>query len=346
MPKVLVVATSHKTKGGITSVVKAHQQGEQWRKFHCKWIETHKDGNKLISLLYFVSGFLSFIVRLPFVEIVHIHLSEPMSLIRKMFFFIPTRVLRKKVIVHFHSFSPETTLKGKYKKLYKYVFSKANIVIALSEYWKKLIDDFCDTRVVVLYNPCPVILDTPIYQRKKHILYAGAITERKGYDDLIKAFSKIALRHPDWQIVFAGNGEIDNGIKLSENLGIAHQVIFLGWVNGIEKDKAFKESCIFCLPSYNEGFPMAVLDAFAYGLPVITTPVGGIPDIAIDGDNMLLFKPGDIGALSVNLDLLISNTDLRNKLIASSRNFASKTFNLDNINHQLGEIYEKLITKI
>ena len=263
-----------------------------------------------------------------------------------MFFFVPAKILRKKVIVHFHSFSPETTIKGKYHKLYKYVFTKANLVIALSEYWKKIIDDFCDTNVVVLYNPCPVISDTSAYQTKNHILYAGAITERKGYRDLITAFAKIATKHPDWQVVFAGNGEIDNGKKISETLDIPHQVVFLGWVNGIEKDKAFKEACIFCLPSYNEGFPMAVLDAFAYGLPVITTPVGGIPDFAIDGDNMLLFTPGDIETLSAKLDLLISNTDLRHKLITSSQHFASKTFNLDNINHQLGEIYEKLISKI
>ena len=52
MPKVLVVATSRKTKGGITSVVKAHETGEQWKKFHCKWIETHRDGNSVRKLLF------------------------------------------------------------------------------------------------------------------------------------------------------------------------------------------------------------------------------------------------------------------------------------------------------
>ena len=43
MTKVLVLATSRKTRGGVTSVVKAHEQGEQWKKYHCKWIETHRD---------------------------------------------------------------------------------------------------------------------------------------------------------------------------------------------------------------------------------------------------------------------------------------------------------------
>lgn len=74
--------------------------------------------------------------------------------------------------------------------------------------------------------------------------------------------------------------------------------MFLGWVSGEAKDNAFKEAMIFCLPSYAEGFPMSVLDAWSYGLPVITTPVGGIPDVAQDGVNMLLFNPGDIDMLA------------------------------------------------
>ena len=47
MTKVLVLATSRKTRGGVTSVVKAHEQGEQWKKFHCKWVETHRDNGEV-----------------------------------------------------------------------------------------------------------------------------------------------------------------------------------------------------------------------------------------------------------------------------------------------------------
>ena len=52
MAKVLVIATSRKTRGGITSVVKAHETGEQWKKYHCRWIETHRDGNSIRKLWY------------------------------------------------------------------------------------------------------------------------------------------------------------------------------------------------------------------------------------------------------------------------------------------------------
>jgi len=80
MPKVLVVATSRKTKGGITSVVKAHETGEQWKKFHCKWIETHRDGNSVRKLWYLATALIEYICLLPFYDIVHIHVGEHQSI--------------------------------------------------------------------------------------------------------------------------------------------------------------------------------------------------------------------------------------------------------------------------
>ena len=87
---------------------------------------------------------------------------------------------------------------------------------------------------------------------------------------------------------------------------------------------------------------MAVLDAWAYGLPVVTTPVGGIPDVAVDGENMLLFNPGDIDTLAEKLDLIMNDEMLRDKLSASSTKLASEKFNIDKITAQVAEIYESL----
>ena len=159
---------------------------------------------------------------------------------------------------------------------------------------------------------------------------------------MIKAFAEIASKYPDWKIVFAGNGEIENGKKLAKDLNIESQVKFLGWINGKEKDKAFKEASIFCLPSYAEGFPMAVLDAWAYGLPVITTPVGGIPDIAKDEDNLLLFNPGNIQQLSTQMGKMIENEKLRSHIIQESIKLSQTTFNINTINKQIGMLYQEL----
>lgn len=179
---------------------------------------------------------------------------------------------------------------------------------------------------------------------KNIILYAGTVTERKGYADLIRGFAKIAKSFPDWEVVFAGNGEIEQGMKLAKKFGIENQTEFAGWVTGKEKDVLFRHASIFCLPSYAEGFPMAVLDAWAYGLPVITTPVGGIPDVAVDGKNMLLFNPGDTDKLAENLEKLISDESLRGKISKASIEFANGQFNINSINKKLGKIYDSLIS--
>ncbi len=343
-PKVLVVATSRKTCGGITSVVKAHEMGRQWNLYGCKWVETSIDTNNVMKILYFMKSLIQYCFYLPRCQIVHIHLSEPVSALRKMPYFTIAKILQKRTIIHFHSFSPETTISGKHSKIYKYLFSNADCVIVLSELWKKYVNDKfgLGNKVQVIYNPCIANISTKEYPKKKQILYAGTLNQRKGYADLLKAFSLIAGTFQDWKIVFAGNGEINEAMNIAKQQNISQQVLFAGWVTGDEKDKIFKESTIFCLPSYAEGFPMAVLDAWAYGLPVITTPVGGIPDVAIEDQNMLLFNPGDINKLANQISRLITDGELLKTLIAASKYLANTKFNITTINSEIEYIYKKL----
>ena len=342
--RVLVVATSHNTRGGITSVIKAHEQGEQWKQYHCKWVATHIDKSCIEKLAVLCGGFIKFLFFLPNYDLVHFHLSEPYSARRKLPFFRLAKLFRKKIIVHFHSFSPDSTLNGSYSEVYKELFTGADAVIVLSNYWKTVVNEKYQLgdKVRVIYNPCPIPDTLNKYNKSNSILYAGTLNQRKGYADLIRAFSKIAKRCPDWVVVLAGNGEMAEARKLAMDLGISEQVFLLGWVSGEDKNKAYQQAKIFCLPSYAEGFPMAVLDAWAYGIPVITTPVGGIPDIAEDGKNMLLFKPGDVDYLSSCLERLIFNEELRNKISKESWALAETIFNMDTINNQIGSLYKEL----
>ena len=137
----------------------------------------------------------------------------------------------------------------------------------------------------------------------------------------------------------AGNGEIDNAKSLIRKYGLETQVKLLGWGSGKNKDLAFRNASIFCLPSYSEGFPMGVLDAWAYHLPVVTTPVGGLPDVAVEGENCLLFNPGDIDLLAKQLNRLIDDASLHHKLAEASARFADEQFNINELSKQLEKIY-------
>ncbi|MFV5693015.1 glycosyltransferase family 4 protein [Flavobacterium sp. LT1R49] len=344
--RVLVVATSSKTRGGITAVINSYKTTKFWKDFNCVWIETHIDKSHIDKIIYFARSLVKFIVLLPTASLVHIHLSAPTSAKRKYPFLVLAKLFKIPIIIHFHAFSAESSIDKNYFKLYDRIFNMANTIIVLSESWKKGIkkDLKIDAITIkVLYNPCPKIIPKNNILKTNTILYAGTLESRKGYRDLINAFANIAKLYPEWKLVLAGNGEINEGIELSKELQIGNQVVFKGWVSGIEKEQLFREANVFCLPSYAEGFPMAVLDAWAYGLPVITTPVGGIPDIAIDGSNMLLFNPGDIQSLSEKLKIIISAQLIKDTISNASVEFSLNQFSLDSITSQLNTIYQKYI---
>lgn len=340
--KVLVVATSRKTRGGITSVVKAHETGEQWKKYHCRWIQTHRDGPAWRKVWYFITALLEYWILLPWYDIVHIHVATTQSARRKKIFFDLAKILHKKTILHFHPSNEKFLYEASNKNIYRNLFSRADLVLVLSEQWRRWIKEALGLteHIEVLYNPCPIV-ERKLELKQKEILFAGTVIPRKGYADLIRGFSKIASSYPDWKVVIAGNGEIDKAKAIAKECGIEKQVVFLGWVNGKAKDLAFQQASIYCLASDGEGFPMGVLDAWAYGIPCVVTPVGGLPDIVVDGENALVFPVGDVDMLARQLEKMISDNSLREKIAKASLDLAKTTFNIAYINKKLDEIYER-----
>ncbi len=341
--KVLVVSTSRQTRGGITSVVRAHESCPHWQEYRCHWIETHIDKGKFAKLWYMIRSILKFVFIAPAYQIVHIHFSEPASAIRKSFYFGIAYIYRKKIILHFHAFSPDSTLNGRLSILYRWMFNHADSIVVLSGYWRREVEKLIGTtnKIKIIFNPCPAVKLSQ-FEKEKYILFAGTMNERKGYADLIAAFARIAAQHLDWKLVFAGNGELLNAQSLAAKFGIVSQVQLIGWISGSQKNEVFSKASVFCLPSYAEGFPMAVLDAWAYGLPVVCTPVGGLPEIVQDGENALMFDYGDIAVLSEKLDLIIRDSVLRSAISAKSAEMAHTIFDLQVIGRQVGELYKEL----
>lgn len=340
-PKVLVVATSRMTRGGITSVVKAHETGEQWKKYHCKWIQIHRDGNLIRKVWYFFRAIIQYILLLPFYNIVHIHLASGMiSAYRKLVFIVLAKIFNKKIIIHYHPSGEKWLFQSSNKVFYRNLFSQADLILVLSEQWKKWVKEALglSDKVEVLYNPCPIV-NRKEDMREKYILFAGTINSRKGYSDLLQGFAKISSKYPDWRIVFAGNGEIEKAQTIAKELNIGDKVCFLGWIIGEKKEQVFQKASIYCLASDGEGFPMGVLDAWAYGIPCVVTPVGGIPDIVKDGVNGLIFNVKDIDTLAFQLEKLILNENLRKCIVKETDKDVYGAFNLTIINHKLDEIY-------
>lgn len=350
--KVLVVATSRKTRGGITSVIKAHETGEQWKKYRCRWIETHRDGGSLRKLWYLITALIEYIVLLPYYDIVHIHTADAASAKRKLLFGRIAKLFNKKVIVHLHLGDASALFDKDRNVFMRKEFELADRIIVLSPMWKRWMDEVfpsMSSKISILYNPCPPFVGHSNALRDRFILYAGTILRRKGYDVLIRGFAKVAKKYPDWKVKFAGNpyliegiNELEDGKHIAEELGITSQVEWLGWISGEKKDDVFSKAAIYCLASESEGFPMGVLDAWAYGIPCVMTPVGGIPDIVTDGKEGLLFPVGDVDKLAEQLDKLMSSEKLRGDIVKETDKLVREEFCAEVICKQLDKIYSSL----
>jgi polysaccharide biosynthesis protein VpsI len=98
--------------------------------------------------------------------------------------------------------------------------------------------------------------------------------------------------------------EIKEARIYADGIGISGAVRFLGWLAEEQVSKIYDDARVFCLPSYNEGMPMVVLEAMGHGLPLVCTSVGGLPELVEVGVNGLMIAPGDLPALADSLSRL------------------------------------------
>lgn len=163
---------------------------------------------------------------------------------------------------------------------------------------------------------------------------------------LLRASKDVLGACPGMRIVLGGDGDIDRYKALAKELGIADRCDFLGWVSGEDKERLFKEAGIYCLPSKNEAMPMSVMEAMAHGVPVITTNVGGIPQLIEDGVNGLLMDVDDIDRLSnLLLDLSLSPRR-RAELGLAGRKKIESSFSVQSSINKLLDIYQDVFKEV
>jgi len=148
---------------------------------------------------------------------------------------------------------------------------------------------------------------------KNVLLFVGSINSLKRPDILIRALSKVIETNPDILCYFLGNGDISKYRDYAAKLGVRDHVKFTGYIKE-RKSLYFYASDIFILPSDRECFPLVILEAMSFGIPVIATRVGGIPDLVSEGKNGLLFNPGDWKKLAGYINELLSDEAYSQKL--------------------------------
>ena len=166
--------------------------------------------------------------------------------------------------------------------------------------------------------------------RQPVILYAGRIIRRKRIDDLISAFSRLALAFPTWRIDIRGVAEDEDYWKQlqaqAQDLGLTERVRFLPPVFGDELYKLYAETELFCLPSEGEGMPSVITEAMFFGGAIVAANSGCLAYQLDNGSCGLLHAPGDVDALTLHLQTLMHSPDNRDKLRAKARARAETVF--------------------
>jgi len=231
------------------------------------------------------------------------------------------------------------------KKFVRYVFDKVSRIVVLSSTWKTWVQGIsANPHVEVIYNPVLMPDKTQIWETRRHgtVLFMGQIQKQKGIYDLLEAAAKVSAVNPDFRLLVGGEGELTKAQACVAELGVGDKVQLLGWINGVDKERYLAEAMVYVLPSYFEGLPMSILEAMAVGLPVLSTPIGGIPEEVTDGVEGFLVEPGDIDALTARLFQLLDDPGLARRMGEAARQKVERLFSSDAVLPDLERIYAEL----
>jgi len=149
---------------------------------------------------------------------------------------------------------------------------------------------------------------------KVHLLFVGHLTEAKGVLDLLQAVALLP-QEPGWFLhVVGGGSDIATRAKATALIcdhGLSAQVRMHGRVTGEQLHDLYRQADIFVLPSYWEGYGIVFLEAMSFGLPVVSTDAGAIPEVVLHGQSGLLVEAGNIQDLSAAMSSLIDSPDMR-----------------------------------
>lgn len=347
--QILILGPEYKNhRGGVGAVIESHMKINPEAKFYCSYTPT----GKLEMILRSISKMLFFPFYLLFendISIVHIHGASRGSFFRKCYYFYISKLFRKKVIYHihggeYHLFIEES---GNFvKRQIESVITRSDKVIVLSNLWKDYFSSlFPNADLIRIYNPIPLVESNSIDYNlpKVKFLFLGHISQKKGCFDLIEVAKKLKEKKTsDFLIQIGGNGETQKLQKLINENKLANNVEFLGWVSGEKKTKLLQESHVFILPSYNEGLPVSILESMSYGLPVISTNVGGIPEMIENSKSGFIINPGDLAGLQVSMEFFMNNRNKISQMGCVSRKIVEKKFASNIIKKELNGLYKQL----
>jgi len=349
MRKILYISPSIHVKGGISSVIKGFLGSDLAKNHAIYLVASHVDGHKWVKVVRAVVGLLEtcFYLLIKGVDIVHIHGGDVISFKRKFYYVKIAKLFTCKIIYHHHGadfMNQYISLSEKWKNRVKSTFERVDCLICLSESWRKSIQRIAPGGTIEVIPNCIELPDNLGKKANTHVrlTFLGLIGDRKGVFDLIRVVKRLIEDGHRIRLTIGGNGEAKRLLGEIKELEIENAVKYCGWIGHKERDLILRETDIFVLPSYAEGMPMSILEAMAYSVPVVSTFVGGIPELVIDGETGCLFKSGDLDEMCRKIAYLIQDENLRKKMGQKGRELIRTNHNIQHATQKVSAIYNSL----
>ena len=277
---------------------------------------------------------------------VHVNVAERGSVLRKGVLIAVARLCGARPVVHLHAAQIVAfyrALPAAGRVLVRAMFRAARLCIVLGEASRAFVAEelgVAPERIAILRNGVPETgLARVPGDGTFRILFLGNLLARKGVDDLLRALAHPALAGEDWQATIAGGGAVASYQARTAAFDLADRIRFTGWLDQDAAAARIARADALVLPSYDEGLPLVVLEALSLGVPVVTTPVGAIPEVLAHEQTALLVPPGDTEALARTLLRLMRDPALRARLSTEGAALYQRAFTLDAFIARLLDLY-------
>jgi glycosyltransferase involved in cell wall biosynthesis len=288
--------------------------------------------------------------------IAHFPVTSGWNVEKSLSMLMLAKLFRVRAIGHLHGGSFDdlwARMNTVRRAIARWEFRKLDMLIVLGSYWRTWVVEhlgLLPERVTVVNNPIDaefenLSLALPL-PGSTGIFFLGVVGKRKGVFDIVEAARILQESGTPASIVLAGpedeEGALESARKQVDAWSLRN-VTFVGPVYGNAKIELFRQNGIFVFPSYNENFPLVILEAAAAGRAIVTTRVGALPEFFVDRESVIFVDAGDAAQIAGAIRALIQGDAERQRLGLAAREVFKRRISRAQILGTLDRVYQAVL---
>lgn len=349
MMKILIVVPSFKLIGGVAN----HFMGlnNYWKSEIIYSVQGHRNG--LHAIFWLIPDYIMFVWKIitkwPDIVMINPSLSWYMTA-RDGLYLLIAKLFRRKVICMMHGWDiPFSKKIEKHPLLFKLVYERVSLMYVLCSDYKKQLDNIKFSKPVRL-NTTKVDdsllegFDVNVrYRTFTNILFLARVAKEKGIYVAIDAFAILKTKYPDLIFTIVGNGKDLEASKQYVKSKNIKDVYFTGGLHGKDISEQYSKGDLYILPTYFEGMATSVLEAMAFGLPILTAPVGGVKDFFVEGDMGYLIDTYKAEDYAEKIEYIMNHKNVYNKMVQTNYQYATTHFLASSVAERIENDFKNII---